>query len=173
LLLCIEANLVLRTFEERVKEAPAKAHRLAEYDRSVMALRTFLKECEKPLSDRLEAGLPADPNETRSEFAAPTSIHDRIRIGKRIATETLKRFGATRKRRSKRAAETGTIVWIAGGVRRITERRNASLCADLAELILKHEVTLDQVSNAVETSKREWRESEEISETIFKWSVRG
>jgi hypothetical protein len=54
-------------------------------------------------------------------------------------------------------AEVAAIGCTAEGIKRITKRANARLSADLAELVLGCEVSVDRVNNAMETRKRNWR----------------
>jgi hypothetical protein len=127
------------------------------YKRSIANIERLLKDTQKPALNRLTAYTMPDANRIALEREALQSMKDRLDVQSRTAKETILRVGATRKSRGKRAAETAAIGWIAEGVKRITKKTNARLSADLAELILGCDVSLDRIDNAADTRKREWR----------------
>jgi hypothetical protein len=156
-ILCVEADCLFRTFEDRIREARDKQRKLDKYAEALVEIRRFLDDIDRPPRDRIEAFANPDPEEIRSERSALASVGGRIQQQKRIAAETPARLGATRKSHGRKAAETAAIGWIAEGVERITGHTNARLCADLAELVIEGDVSLDRVDNAAETRQREWR----------------
>lgn len=157
LLVCVEADCLARTFRHRVEEARNTPRKSERYDRAISDIERLLKETQRPIRDRLAAYVLPDNDRIHMELQALASIQDRVRTQRFIAAQTLLRLGATRKCRSKIAAETAAIGWIADGVKRITKKTNARLCADLAELVLGCDVSLDRVHNAAETHERDWR----------------
>jgi hypothetical protein len=144
-------------FENIIADAKRKLKEAPQYDRAIATVTALLKEARTPPVNHLTAYTPPGPERSELESKALNSINDRLAVRTRIAKETILRLGTTRKSHGKKAAETAAIGWIAEGVKRITKRTNARLSADLAELVLGHEVSLDQVDNAAETRKREWR----------------
>jgi hypothetical protein len=78
----------------------------------------------------------------------------------RVASETILRFGATRKsaRSNKNAAQTAAIGWLAEAVERIAGRPLTRHAAVLAEATLAiRDITEDRVREALRTRRREWR----------------
>jgi hypothetical protein len=155
--LCFEAHFLAKNFNKLTSDARRALDREAMYKRSIANIERLLKDTQKPALNRLTAYTMPDANRIALEREALQSMKDRLDVQSRTAKETILRVGATRKSRGKRAAETAAIGWIAEGVKRITKKTNARLSADLAELILGCDVSLDRIDNAADTRKREWR----------------
>ena len=162
--LCIEADAVSTNFHGMVEEAQRALENAPIYEQAVEKLEQLLKETQEVPLNRLTAHVLPDRDRIMGERRALRSMQHRVADHARIAKETILRLGATRKWHSEDASQTAAIGWIAEGVERITERIDARLSADLAELVLGCEVTLDRVDNAAETRKREWRMSSDLVE---------
>jgi hypothetical protein len=155
--LCVEGYYLAKNFHRLIAEARRVLAAGQKYERAIADVEKLLKETQSSTLNRLAAYTLPDSNRIALEYEAMTSIKDRLAVQLRTANETILRLGATRKGREKRAADIAAIGWLAEGVRRITKSTNSRLSADLAELVLGCDVSLDRVDNAAETRKREWR----------------
>jgi hypothetical protein len=155
--LCLEVHSLAKNFNKSTGEAHRLLSRAPAYERAIADIDELLKRTQTPALERLQAYTLPDPDRIELERRALASIRDRLAVGVRTATETVRRLGATRKSHGRKAAETAAIGWMAEGVKRITGRTNSRLTADLAQLVLGCTVSLDRVDNAAETRKREWR----------------
>jgi hypothetical protein len=162
--LCIEAYAVSTNFHSMVAEAQRTLEKTPIYERAIAEFQQLLKDTQETPLNRLTAHVLPDRERIMGERQALRSMQHRVADQARIAKETVLRLGATRKWRGENASQTAAIGWIAEGVERITKKTDARLTADLAELVLGCEVTLDRVDNAAETRKREWRSSSDLAE---------
>lgn len=165
LTVCIEADLLARTFNDRIKfegkmlGENRKGGRLDKLDKAVADLRSFINELDCEPVDRLAAFMRYDFADTAAMKRGLYLLADAITARRRIAEETRLRIGTTRKIRGKRAARIAAIGWIAEGVRRCCCGRPHQIsAAALAEVTLGGEVTVDQLREAERTRRdRDWR----------------
>jgi hypothetical protein len=157
--LCVEVHFLAAHFNQLIANAQNALDRESSDRRATSDIEQLLRDTQAPALNRMTAYEPPDRDKIELENAALRSIKDRLALRTRIARETILRLGATRKSRGRKAAETAAIGWMAEGVKRITKATNARLAADLAELVLGCDVSLDRVDNAADTRKREWRRS--------------
>jgi hypothetical protein len=155
--LCVEAHYLAKNFHRLVSEARQVLAAGPEHERAIADVEKLLRETQAPTLNRLTAYTPPDSDRIALEWKALESIKDRMAVQLRTADETILRLGATHKSHGKKAADIAAIGWMAEGIKRITKKTNSRLSADLAELVLGCEVSLDRVDNAAETRKREWR----------------
>lgn len=161
---CVEADLLVRTFNDRneiegtMLGEHGKGGRLEKLGKAVADLRSFADEIDCEPADRLSAFVRYDPADIAAMKRGLYLLADAIAARRRIAKETKLRLGTTRKRTDRgKAAETAGIGWIAEGVRRCCGRPHLSAAADLAEATLGCEVSIDRLREAERTRQREWR----------------
>lgn len=154
---CIEADLLVRTFNDRLETERAALDRLAALDKAVDDLRAFIAELEAGPKDRLSASIRHDPADIMDMKRVLGVFRSAIAARRRIANETALRIGATRKTRDV-AADTAAIGWLAEAVRRSCGQPHTEAAADLAEIVLRCEVSADRLREAERTRRtREWR----------------
>jgi hypothetical protein len=159
---CLQADELRRTFEGHVRtmlDEQRKDGRLDRLCKAVEELRLFANELNRHPDDRLSASLRYDPSVITEVKHGLYYLADAIEARRRIAKETVRRLGATRKMfDAGKAAETAAIRWLAEGVGRCCGRPCLRAAADLAEATLGGEVTIDRVRGALRTRRRQWRE---------------
>jgi hypothetical protein len=160
---CIEASLLARTFAPRIEKAKLMLVRMERLARAVVNLRTFVGELiteqnDPPVFDLLSVRILEPPANVVAMKYGLHLIADRIEANRRVANEDVLRLGATRKSQSRQAGENAAIGWLAEGVRLATGRPHLLAVADLAQVILKTEVSQDRVRNAARARQREWRQ---------------
>jgi len=160
---CIQAEELRRTFQDHIdlhtKSEGGKGGWLVRLSKAVAELRRFVGQLDRPPDDRLSASLRYDPSIIEEMKRGLYYIDDAIKARRTIAKETIPRLGATRKSvDSGKAAETAAIGWLAEGVRRCCGRPHRRAAADLAEVVLGCEVTIDRIREADRTRQRDWRE---------------
>jgi hypothetical protein len=154
---CIEADLLVRTFNDRLDTERAALDRLAALDKAVDDLRTFIAELEVGPKDRLSGYITHDPADMAAMKRGLGTLCGAIAARRRLANETRLRIGATRKTQDV-AADTAAIGWIGEAVRRRCGQPYTEAAADLAEVVLRCEVSADRMREAERTRrKREWR----------------
>src|SRR5262249_10501001 len=126
---------------------------------------TFWGEINSPRSDFLSASIRYSDEDISAAKRGLYLLSDAISVRRRTAEETLVRLGSTRKNKEEKAGETAAIGWIAEVVRQRCGRPHLRATADLAEVILGCEVSLDRVRGAEQTRDREWRKSEAVHST--------
>ena len=162
---CIQAEELRRTFKHHTDPRTTmlgkggKDGRLDQLSKAVAQLRRFVGELDRPPGDRLSASLRYDPSVITEMKRGLYYIDDAINARRTIAKETTRRLGATRKNvDAGKAGETAAIGWLAKGVRRCCGSPFDRAAADLAEVILGCEVTIDRIRQAYRTRRRDWRE---------------
>ena len=160
---CIQAEELRRTFQDHIdlhtKSEGGKGGWLVRLSKAVAELRRFVGQLDRPPDDRLSASLRYDPSIIEEMKRGLYYIDDAIKARRTIAKETIPRLGATRKSvDSGKAAETAAIGCLAEGVRRCCGRPHRRAAADLAEVVLGCEVTIDRIREADRTRQRDWRE---------------
>lgn len=159
----IQAEDLARTFPQRITKAKMTLVRLERHGRAVAGLRTFVDELiaqqkNPPAFDLLSARILEPPANIVAMKRGLDHIADRIEAGRRVAKEDVLRLGATRKSQIKRAGQNAAIGWLGEGVRRTTGKPHLPVVADLAQVTIGAEVSVDRVRHAVRTRKREWRQ---------------
>lgn len=162
LITLIEAEQLARTFQKRITDRKLLLEKLDQVLESVTRLKAFVDEIaaeqtDFTSSDRLSAKIkePANVNTMRQGLSL---INDRVLAGQRVAKEDHGRLGVTRKSNMKQASQNAAIGWLAEGVRRITGRPHHLIVADLAQIVLNTEVSLDRVKQTLRVRSREWRQ---------------
>ena len=178
---CLEADELSRTFGEKLNEerriierAKELQLKLNELQNNVDELKTFFDEeiwsydqdthatilKDRTSVDRLSAHILLHNQEVKKVkhafYILKESIADRLRV----ASETILRFGVTRKsaRTNENAARTAAIGWLAEAVERIAGRPHTRHVAVLAQATLAiRDITEDRVREALRTRRREWR----------------
>ena len=165
LTICIEADELRRTFDRHIRRQTTmlsghrRDGRLDRLSKAVAELRRFVNELDSQPDDRLSSSLRYDPSMIEEMKRGLYYIDDAIKARRTIAKETIPRLGATRKSvDSGKAAETAAIGCLAEGVRRCCGRPHRRAAADLAEVVLGCEVTIDRIREADRTRQRDWRE---------------
>jgi hypothetical protein len=158
--LCILVEQVARTFLERVEAKPIILAQLERFETAVAELRGFVSWAKKspPASDLLSVWVAprnADPDDA---FAVATRglnlIESLIWEHRRIAETSESRFGATRDKHHKEAANNAAIWRLADEVRRATGKAYRREVAELVQIILGVDVSENRVRHAVRTRHR-------------------
>jgi hypothetical protein len=148
---CIQAELIARTFPQRIIEADARLKQTGFLRNAVVILREFV---DSVIAEEQAYYLAPD---SLSPFGWPSSediltmkrglrlIEYEIVERQDIARDDPRRLGATRKSRDKKAAQIAAFRWLAKAVRGLTGKSHESAVADLAQVILGVEVSVDQV----------------------------
>lgn len=162
-LTCLQAAEILKIFDQEVARSNrllGSARKEGELDRLEKGLRaidTFLKTLlAQPVGRiRTQHTLPSGMLESISNNFL--LLQDILGTERRIAQETPRRLGATRKV-GKGAAELAALGWIAEGFRRVVGKTDWDAVAQLAEVVLGKSVTADRIREAERTrNEREWR----------------
>ena len=178
---CLEADELSRTFGEKLNEERRIIERAKELQLKLNELHSNVEELKAffdgeiwsydqdtnatilkhgKFIDRLSAHILLPNQEVEKVnhafYILKESIADRLRV----ASETILRFGATRKsaRANKNAARTAAIGWLAEAVERIAGRPLTRHVAVLAQATLGiYDIGEDRVREALRTRRREWR----------------
>jgi len=126
-------------------------------EKALSALRTYLSELQTGSVGWIQAQTIESPESLVRISAGLTALEDLVGAQRRIAQETLKRLGATRKANGRQAATLAALGWLADGVKRLTDRPHRNHVAALARVVLRVRVSEDQIRAAERTRKREWR----------------
>jgi hypothetical protein len=156
LMACVEADLLMRTFNERVARERKTPERLNRLKQGIADLRQFLTEFSRP-TDPLEAWAVLSDAEILKYQAALDEMELIVETRRFIAPQTVLRFGATRKssKTNKQAAETAAIAWIADAVKHVAGRPLTLHAAILAEAALGVcDITIDRTRKALKTRAR-------------------
>jgi hypothetical protein len=178
---CLEADELSRTFREKLNNERRIVERAKRLQLKLSELRFDLDELEalfdeeiwsynqvtlatilKPGKsiDRLSAHILLPDQEVEKVNHAFYILKESIADRKQIASETILRFGATRKsaRTNENAAQTAAIGWLAEAVERVASKPCTRHAAVLAEATLAiRDITEDRVREALRTRRREWR----------------
>jgi excisionase family DNA binding protein len=171
---CLESDELSRTFGETLDTERRIIDQANRLQLNLEELKTFFHEelwsydqakigtklKDRTYTDRLSARISIDNQEIQminhSIYVFKVLIADR----QRVASETILRFGATRKsaRTNKNAAQTAAIGWLAEAVERIAGRPLTQHAVVLAQATLAiRDITEDRVREALRTRRREWR----------------
>jgi hypothetical protein len=159
----IAALEIRRTFNDEIAESRrllGSARQQGKLDRlknSLVAVERFFEDLkERPLG-WVASQHRVPPGTLTALFVALVFAKDLLEGERRIASETPKRLGATRKL-GPGAAELAAIGWLAGDVRHYTGKPNREVVRLLAEVVLQREVTDDRVRKAERIRLgREWQ----------------
>ena len=163
---CIKADVLARTFNERIRierRLTESGGGLDKLESAVSTLRAFIKENVKEFDakpdDPLGAPIYYHPDDVRTMQRGLYLVSNAIEGRRRAAAETPLRLGATRKASDGgKAARTAAIGWLAKSVRRICGRPHHDAVAALAEIFLEPgDVSIDRVRKAEQTFDRKWR----------------
>ena len=170
---CLESAELSRTFSETLNKERGIIVRANRLKLNVDELETFLNEeiwsydettgkiVKTSKSINRLATFGALSNREFEKINLALNVLKKIIAGRqRVASETIFRFGATRKsaRTNKNAAQTAAIGWLAEAVERIAGRPLTRHAAVLAEATLAiRDITEDRVREALRTRRREWR----------------
>jgi hypothetical protein len=172
---CVDANLLARSFSNRIQIVDETLVRMVELSKAVATLRAFVKDLapkrdEPPGSDPLSSKITDPPGALEAMHYGLSLISSRIDASRRTAKEDELRLGATRKNglaearsvaadSAETARRNSAIGWLAEGVHRITGKANLKPVTDLAQVILGITLTEDRVRSAtrIRIRKREWR----------------
>jgi hypothetical protein len=180
LVTCIQAENLARTFPQRITKAKMTLIRAEPLGKAVAALRTFVDEhiveqknppAFDPLSMSGASELLGRTAEPADSVALERGLYqivevkralywiaDWIETDRRLAKHNMFRFGATRKSQIKQARQNAAIKWLAEGVRRVSGKPHLPAVADLAQVIVGTEVSVDRTRHVMRTRKREWRQ---------------
>ncbi len=164
LLACLEAHELRRTFAATLKRSQRLLSKRNKKQNELERLRASVKQLakfvEQEVANAPSGWLPARTNTTPAQVTVMrtglTMINDEVRFLARIAEESPGRIGATRKSKGQ-AATKAAIGWLAEGVKRVTGAANEEVVAELVDVVLGIESTVDQVHEARRVRKREWR----------------
>jgi hypothetical protein len=155
---CIEADLLIRSFPDRLNVEMESLSRLEQLDKSVADLSAFVSELNQNPPDRLAAYAKYGDDDFGAMKLGLHLVREAIKDRCRIAKETILRIGATRKTKGD-AADTAAIGWLAEGVRRACGKPHHVHAAALVEIVLGCEVSVDQLREAERTRReRDWRQ---------------
>jgi hypothetical protein len=150
---CIGVELLARTFPQRIKKLKETLERGERLREAVAALRVFVGEFptkpEPPNFDLVLQNMWDLPANIAAMKDGLELISKRIELIQCVAKEDEVRLGKNRKAHTKKAAENAAIWWLASAVRTYSGKTNRKEVADLAQVILKTEVSVDRVSHAV------------------------
>lgn len=180
---CVHAKMQLETFHTLLAKERKTIERLQRHRQSVEDLRRFINEATEPhehpmvdwmwLEDKTNPIEVAEMNRLASEMGwAPPSIAyqkgadyyldalNRIAVlideRQQSTDRAMLRFGVNRKSRTKEAAETAAIGWLAEQVEDIFGKPFARQVAVLAEVALNiAEVSEDRVREALKSRRRQ------------------
>jgi hypothetical protein len=157
----IQAVEVKKRFKLKMAQEGAALRRTPKLAKAVADLRKFVDEVTASPADRISARIPVTAEEKRAYLQALYEIGRLIEFRVRIAQETPRRIGATRKSSSKEAEENAAIGWLAASIKRITGRAWTSQSRLLAGILLGiPEVSEDRLRGALRNfTDREWRQS--------------
>jgi hypothetical protein len=153
---CVEADLLMRTFNERVARERKTPERLNRFKQGIADLRKFLTEFSRP-TDPLEAWAVLSDAEILKHQNALDDLELIVETRRLVASQTMLRFGATRKssKTNKQAAERAAIGWIADAVKHVARRPLARHAAILAEAALGvRDIDFDRARKALKTRAR-------------------
>ncbi len=135
---CIEADLLMRTFNQRVAKERQTPKRLNRLRQAIEDLRQFLVEFSRP-TDPLKSWAVVSDEEVTQDQRALDHLELMVEARRQSGVETARRLGATKKSASTnmQAAETAAIGWIADVVKHVagkplTLTQHAAILADVA-----------------------------------------
>jgi hypothetical protein len=160
---CVQANEILRLFDQEVARSRRllgsrrQRGNLDHLKKGVARIRAFLKDLRAQPVGRVLAQHSVPAQEMEVMWQGLALLEQTIRGEERIAHETPKRFGATRKT-GKGAAELAAIGWIAEGFQKAVGGADWKSAAKLAELVLQCPVSEARIREAYRTrTGRDWR----------------
>jgi hypothetical protein len=158
LAICIETDDLARTFPKWVAKVEKALVSTEQLDKAVAHLREFISEVDEQkvplLSDLLSHSIFEPPASIEVLKHALDLIARRIDWGRGVAELALAQIGATRKVRNKEAAEIAAIWFLAARLHGAVGKPHLSEVADLAEVILRTEVSKDRLSHILRKRRR-------------------
>ncbi len=158
LTLCIKVEQVARTFPAHIKAEQKMLARLKRLDKAIADLREFVAEETKgppPASDLLTrwTGFRGGDAIVAAILRGLDLIVKLIEGRRYIVNTTAPWLGATRDKHHKEAANNAAIWHVADAVRRATGKAHREKVAELAQVILEADVSIERVDNVVRTRK--------------------
>jgi hypothetical protein len=168
LLACLQSEDLARTFHKRLANECEVIKRAEKLKKSITELASFLDQetsqsnLGRIRNDRLSAVITLHNDDKEKVLQAFDIVADVISARRRVASETLLRYGKTRNSapKNKKAAQTAAIGWLAEAIEKIAGKPLTRHVAVLAEAILglRDVVTIERVREALKTrSARDWR----------------
>jgi hypothetical protein len=162
-LTCVQAAEILRLFDQEVARSKrllgSKRNRgeLDHLKNGLVRIRAFLKELRVQPVGRVLAQHSIPAEEMDAMWQGLSLLEQTICGEQRIAQETPKRFGATRKI-GKGAGELAAIGWFAEGFRKAAGKADWKTGARLARVVLQCPVSEFRIREAYRTrAGRDWR----------------
>jgi hypothetical protein len=155
LLACIRVERLFRTYPQLVAQTERALVQVEHLEQDLISLRMFVDEL------LLAAQKESSPFDVLSRIYDPPAdlavmeqgldlIACRIKQGRSVANDDIRRLGTTRKKHGRKAAENAAIWWLAEAVGSFTGKVHKAQVAELAAVILqKTEVSVDRVRHAV------------------------
>lgn len=160
----IEALEISRTFDDEIASARrllGTARQQGELDRllsSLVAVEIFFQDLLKKPVGWVASQQRVAPGTLRQLFVALVLARDLLEQQRRIAQETPKRLGASRKLGSN-AVESAVIGWLAQGVLHLTGKPHREVVRLLAEVVMQRDVTDHRVRRAERVRLgRQWQQ---------------
>jgi hypothetical protein len=150
-----EGEQLFREFPQRIKKWKATLARMEQLENHLAELRKFV--------DQLGQGARLQSIFERKHVAEMRRglklIANRIEAKRCNVKEVTPQFGLTRKTQSKEAAENAAIWMLAEAIRRTTGKPHVPEVADLAQVLLGNQVSLDRVRHVVRSRRQRYHDA--------------
>ena len=151
--ICLEADELTRTFPQWQSSAEALIDRAKTAEKTIAQIHKFIDGVEPkvPLpSDLLTLSIFDPPADIAKVRGALELVADWIDWRRGIAEFSLAQCGITRKARTPEAIENTAIWWLGSRIQGVRgKRENWSDLADLAQVVLQSEISVDRLTNLV------------------------
>jgi hypothetical protein len=155
---CIKADLLHRTFSQRLKEAEESLERMKRLHKQLGPIRQYVDEVARQRHSVSGDLLSTPISDSRADVAAMKRgldlIQRRIDKHQHVTQRDIWRLGATRKTKIKQAGQLAATRLLSGEVRQVTGRPHAMSVADLLEVIIGRPIFWTEVASACRTPKR-------------------
>jgi hypothetical protein len=153
----IEAERLLSEFPQRIAKWNRTLARMERLEKLVAELRKFVDELAESARHCISARIE------RQQIAAMKRglklIANKIEAKRCNVKEVTPQFGITRKTQSKEAAENAAIWMLAEAIRRTTGKPHVLEVADLAQVLLGKQVSLDRVRHVVRSRRQRYHDA--------------
>jgi hypothetical protein len=172
--ICIEADDLACTFQQRVNRAKKTSARMLQIFTPLVELSSFVAELideieNPPAIDALSTEKIEPSENVLLIWHALSLLASHISSKGRSADEELFKLGATRKSQITQAAENAAIGWLAEGVRRVTGRPQLSAVRDLAEVVVGTEIAdLERVRRCARVRRPKLRKPSRKVEVVVR-----
>jgi hypothetical protein len=154
----IDAEQLFKEFRQRVTKAKSTLTRMERHANALAELRKFVDELAE--RSRLHSIFAAVEREDVAAMKRGLKLIAKTIQAKRCAVEEVTpQLGITRKTQSKEAAANAAIWSLAVNVHRITGKWHFSEVADLAQVLLRTEVSLDRVRHVARYCSQRYDEA--------------